>query len=61
MQIHTAQTDRSPLPGLPGNERRPALCLSAGDVLVVRWVDHLGRNYEDDTIREFMRRGKPLR
>jgi hypothetical protein len=28
-------------------------------VLIVRWVDRLGRNYEDvcDTIREFMRRG----
>lgn len=33
--------------------------LRAGDVLVVRWVDRLGRNYEDvtETIREFMRRG----
>jgi putative DNA-invertase from lambdoid prophage Rac len=33
--------------------------LRAGDVLVVRWVDRLGRNYEDvsDNIREFMRRG----
>jgi putative DNA-invertase from lambdoid prophage Rac len=33
--------------------------LRAGDTLVVRWVDWLGRNYEDvcDTIREFMRRG----
>jgi putative DNA-invertase from lambdoid prophage Rac len=33
--------------------------LRAGDTLVVRWVDRLGRNYEDvcDTIREFMRRG----
>jgi len=33
--------------------------LRAGDVLVVRWVDRLGRNYEDvcDAIREFMRRG----
>src|SRR6201984_2992242 len=31
----------------------------AGDVLVVRWVDRLGRNYDDvvETIREFMRRG----
>ena len=31
----------------------------AGDVLVVRWVDRLGRNYADvtETIREFMRRG----
>jgi DNA invertase Pin-like site-specific DNA recombinase len=33
--------------------------LRAGDVLVVRWVDRLGRNYADvtDTIREFIRRG----
>jgi putative DNA-invertase from lambdoid prophage Rac len=32
--------------------------LRSGDILVVRWVDRLGRNYEDvcDTIREFMRR-----
>src|SRR5260370_41868512 len=33
--------------------------LRAGDTLVLRWVDRLGRNYTDvvDTIREFMRRG----
>lgn len=33
--------------------------LRSGDVLVVRWVDRLGRNYADvtETIREFMRRG----
>ncbi len=33
--------------------------LRSGDQLVVRWVDRLGRNYEDvtETIREFMRRG----
>jgi DNA invertase Pin-like site-specific DNA recombinase len=33
--------------------------LHRGDVLVVRWVDRLGRNYEDvtDTIRRFMREG----
>ena len=33
--------------------------LRHGDVLVVRWVDRLGRNYQDvtDTIRDFMRRG----
>ena len=32
-------------------------------MLVVRWVDRLGRNYEDvcDTIREFMRRGVVIR
>lgn len=37
--------------------------LRAGDVLVVRWVDRLGRNYADvtDTIREFMRRGVIVR
>ena len=30
-----------------------------GDTLVVRWVDRLGRNYQDvtDTVREFIRRG----
>jgi DNA invertase Pin-like site-specific DNA recombinase len=34
-----------------------------GDVVVVRWVDRLGRNYEDvtDTIRELMRRGVVVR
>jgi putative DNA-invertase from lambdoid prophage Rac len=33
--------------------------LRAGDTLVVRWVDRLGRNYADvcDAVREFMRRG----
>jgi DNA invertase Pin-like site-specific DNA recombinase len=33
--------------------------LRASDVLVLRWVDRLGRNYSDvcDAIREFMRRG----
>jgi DNA invertase Pin-like site-specific DNA recombinase len=33
--------------------------LRTGDMLIVRWVDRLGRNYTDvvDTIREFMRRG----
>ena len=33
--------------------------LRTGDVLVVRWLDRLGRSYQDvcDTIREFMRRG----
>lgn len=37
--------------------------LRQGDELVVRWVDRLGRNYEDvtDTIREFMRRGIVIR
>lgn len=33
--------------------------LRDGDVLVVRWVDRLGRNYQDvtDTIRTLMRQG----
>ncbi|MCP3417792.1 recombinase family protein [Bradyrhizobium brasilense] len=37
--------------------------LRRGDTLVVRWVDRLGRNYEDvsDAIREFMRRGVVIR
>src|SRR6516162_6331937 len=37
--------------------------LRSGDTLVVRWVDRLGRNYQDvcDTIREFMRRGVVIR
>jgi DNA invertase Pin-like site-specific DNA recombinase len=37
--------------------------LRAGDVLVVRWVDRLGRNYEDvrEAIEEFMRRGIIIR
>lgn len=37
--------------------------LRAGDVLVVRWVDRLGRNYQDvtETIRAFMARGVIVR
>ncbi|MBS9721948.1 recombinase family protein [Tianweitania sp. BSSL-BM11] len=37
--------------------------LRAGDTLVVRWIDRLGRNYDDvtDTIREFIRRGVTVR
>jgi putative DNA-invertase from lambdoid prophage Rac len=37
--------------------------LRTGDVLVVRWVDRLGRNYEDvcDTIQMLMRRGVVIR
>lgn len=33
--------------------------LRRGDTLVVRWVDRLGRNFDDvvETIREFMKRG----
>jgi putative DNA-invertase from lambdoid prophage Rac len=37
--------------------------LRAGDTLIVRWVDGLGRNYADvtDVIREFIRRGVIIR
>ena len=37
--------------------------LREGDVLVVRWVDRLGRDYVDvcDTIRDFMRKGVIIR
>lgn len=43
--------------------RRLSDKLREGDTLVVRWVDRLGRNYEDvcDTIREFMRKGVVVR
>jgi putative DNA-invertase from lambdoid prophage Rac len=39
--------------------RRLFDALREGDVLVVRWIDRLGRNYQDvtDTVREFIRRG----
>lgn len=37
--------------------------LRSSDVLCLRWVDRLGRDYEDvcDAIREFMRRGVVIR
>ncbi|MEL0438257.1 recombinase family protein [Phycobacter sp. K97] len=37
--------------------------LRRGDTLVVRWVDRLGRNYQDvtDTIRHFMRKGVTIK
>lgn len=37
--------------------------LRAGDTLVVRWVDRLGRNYQDvtETIRYFMKQGVVIR
>lgn len=37
--------------------------LREGDTLVVRWVDRLGRNYQDvtDTIREFINRGVTIK
>lgn len=43
--------------------RRLADMLRSGDTLVVRWVDRLGRNYQDvkDTIERLMRRGVIVR
>lgn len=37
--------------------------LRSGDTLVVRWIDRLGRSYEDvaDTVREFLRRGVTIK
>ena len=37
--------------------------LRRGDTLVVRWLDRLGRNYQDvtETVREFMRQGVVIR
>jgi putative DNA-invertase from lambdoid prophage Rac len=37
--------------------------LRAGDTLVVRWLDRLGRNYVDvtDAMREFLRRGVTIK
>src|SRR5215212_1193549 len=54
--VHTRLADRP-------EGRRLFDMLRAGDMLVVRWVDRLGRNYADvtDTIREFMRRGVVVR
>lgn len=51
--IHTKLKERA------GGKRLFDLLRHRGDVLVVRWVDRLGRDYEDvsDNIREFMRRG----
>lgn len=45
------------------NGRRLFDMLRKGDTLVVRWIDRLGRNYEDvtATIREFMARGVVVR
>jgi len=50
--VTTKLTDRSEGKRLFDKLRR-------GDTLVVRWVDRLGRNYEDvtDTIRRFMKDG----
>lgn len=47
-----------PLADRPGGKRLFDM-LHRGDTLVVRWVDRLGRNYQDvtDTIRHFMREG----
>jgi putative DNA-invertase from lambdoid prophage Rac len=37
--------------------------LRSGDTLVVRWIDRLGRNYQDicETTRDFMQRGVVIR
>lgn len=37
--------------------------LRSGDILVVRWLDRLGRNYTDvtDTVRDFLRQGVVIR
>ncbi|MBI1493175.1 recombinase family protein [Halocynthiibacter styelae] len=37
--------------------------LRAGDVLVLRWLDRLGRNYDDvtDAVRHFIRKGVVIR
>lgn len=45
------------------NGRRLFDRLRKGDVLVVRWIDRLGRNYEDVTavVREFLKRGVTVR
>ena len=51
---------RTRLAERPQGRRCSTSC--AGDTLVVRWVDRLGRHYDDiDTIREFMRRGVVIR
>ena len=54
--VNTALKDRS-------EGRRLFDRLRTGDTLVVRWVDRLGRNYQDvtDTIRELMRQGITIR
>src|SRR4249920_921576 len=54
--IHTALLERP-------EGRRLFDMLRAGDTLVVRWVDRLGRNYADvtDIIREFIRRSVIVR
>ncbi|OON64519.1 recombinase [Massilia sp. KIM] len=51
-----------PLKDRPGG-RRLFDILRQGDTLVVRWVDRLGRNYQDvsDNIREFIRKGVIIR
>src|SRR3954452_8927265 len=54
--VHTHLADRP-------EGRRLFDLLRAGDTLVVRWVDRLGRNSADvcDTIRDFMRRDMVIR
>jgi putative DNA-invertase from lambdoid prophage Rac len=54
--VHTRLADRP-------QGKRLFVKLRAGDTLVVRWVDRLGRNYEDvcETIRQFMSPGVVIR
>jgi putative DNA-invertase from lambdoid prophage Rac len=54
--VHTRLVDRP-------EGRRLFDLLRSGDTLVVRWVDRLGRNYQDvvNVIRKFMRRGVVIR
>src|SRR5919112_3219263 len=56
------ESGRKPLRQRPEG-RRLFDMLRRGDVLVVRWINRLGRNYEDvtDTMRELMRRGVIVR
>jgi putative DNA-invertase from lambdoid prophage Rac len=56
------ESGRKPLRDRPEG-RRLFDMLRRGDVLVVRWINRLGRNYEDvtDTMRELMRRGVIVR
>jgi putative DNA-invertase from lambdoid prophage Rac len=49
--------------GKPSDARAWTNSLGAGDVLVLPWVERLGRNYEDfcDAIRQFMGRDVVIR
>ena len=59
MGISGAQTALSERP----NGKRLFDILRDGDTLVVRWIDRLGRNYDDiqNNIREFLNRGVSIK